>query len=95
MSTAPVRWRAVFFGRVQGVGFRYFCQAAARERGVRGWVRNRTDGAVEMEAEADLAAVEDLMRHLQTRHPYARVERVETEPMAPRREDMEGFEIEP
>ena len=42
------RGRAVVRGRVQGVGFRFFAQRAARELGVRGWVRNRPDGSVEI-----------------------------------------------
>jgi acylphosphatase len=34
-------------GRVQGVGFRYWTERVARERGLAGWVRNRRDGSVE------------------------------------------------
>jgi acylphosphatase len=34
-------------GRVQGVGFRAWTEYTALERGLRGWVRNRRDGAVE------------------------------------------------
>ncbi|MFN4142015.1 acylphosphatase [Aestuariivirga sp.] len=34
-------------GRVQGVGFRAFVEREARARGLRGWVRNRSDGSVE------------------------------------------------
>jgi acylphosphatase len=34
-------------GRVQGVGFRAFVEREARTRGLRGWVRNRSDGSVE------------------------------------------------
>jgi acylphosphatase len=34
-------------GRVQGVGYRAFVEREAKARGLRGWVRNRSDGSVE------------------------------------------------
>jgi len=37
-------------GRVQGVGFRYFVERAARQLNLTGWVRNRDDGDVEVYA---------------------------------------------
>ncbi len=37
-------------GRVQGVGFRHFAWRTAVEFGIRGWVRNREDGSVEVAA---------------------------------------------
>jgi acylphosphatase len=49
--------RAVISGRVQGVGFRFFAERAAREAGVRGWVRNLPDGTVETIVEGEEAAV--------------------------------------
>jgi acylphosphatase len=48
-----VRLRAVVHGDVQGVGFRYHLFDAARPLGVRGWVRNRPDGSVELVAEGE------------------------------------------
>jgi acylphosphatase len=39
--------RLMVRGRVQGVGFRQFVAEEAQAHGLRGWVRNRRDGAVE------------------------------------------------
>ena len=49
--------RAVISGSVQGVGFRFFAERAARESGVAGWVRNRPDGTVETLVEGREEAV--------------------------------------
>jgi acylphosphatase len=39
------------FGMVQGVGFRYSARHAARNYGIKGYVRNMPDGSVYIEAE--------------------------------------------
>lgn len=48
--SASVRVRLRVTGRVQGVGFRWFVKETARRLGLAGWVRNASDGSVELEA---------------------------------------------
>jgi len=40
--------RYVVRGRVQGVGFRFFVEREAHLLGIAGWVRNNSDGSVEV-----------------------------------------------
>ncbi len=56
--------RAVVSGRVQGVGFRFFAERAARDAGVNGWVRNRSDGTVETFVEGSVEAVARYLERL-------------------------------
>lgn len=46
-----IRRHYTFYGRVQGVGFRYQAMYAAREYSLTGWVENMPDGTVEMEVQ--------------------------------------------
>ena len=63
-------------GRVQGVGFRWHSQWQAERLGLRGWVRNLSDGDVELWAEGDEQALDALERWLAHGPPAARVERL-------------------
>ncbi len=55
------RIHLIISGRVQGVGFRYFCQSHAQRLGLTGYVRNREDGSVEVEIEGEDVAVEEFV----------------------------------
>jgi acylphosphatase len=71
--------RYIISGRVQGVGFRYFTEAAAQREGVAGWVRNLPDRSVEVVAEGDADAVERFERAVRNGPAGARVERVDVD----------------
>ena len=75
--------RYVIGGRVQGVGFRYFTEAAAARERILGWVRNMPDGRVEISAEGDAEALDRFERSLRHGPPHARVERVDVDNMIP------------
>lgn len=64
-------------GRVQGVGFRYFALSEAQRRGLDGWVRNLTDGTVEVLASGPNAAVEAFVTACMRGPSSARVDNVE------------------
>lgn len=66
-------------GVVQGVGFRWFVIQRAREAGLRGWVRNRPDGAVECLAEGPRPVLERLLKCLQEAPGPALVSEIETD----------------
>lgn len=83
--------RAVVSGRVQGVGFRFFAERAARELGVRGWVRNLPDGSVETVAEGDDNAVSRYLARLEEGPRASRVDTVSVDELAP--QGFPAFEI--
>jgi acylphosphatase len=84
--------RFLIAGRVQGVGFRFFVEEAARHEGVGGWVRNLPDGRVEVLAEGEVDAVDRVENKIRRGPPGARVEALEANPEAPSSRRME-FEI--
>lgn len=75
--------RFVIGGRVQGVGFRMFTEAAAAREGVHGYVCNLDDGRVEALVEGDQEAVDRVELALRRGPSGARVETFEVEPAAP------------
>ena len=72
--------RLVIHGRVQGVFYRDSMRREAQKLGLAGWVRNRSDGAVEAVVQGESAAVDAMVRWAQRGPEWAQVERVETGP---------------
>ncbi|MDO4939497.1 MAG: acylphosphatase [Lachnospiraceae bacterium] len=60
-----MRQQYYFYGRVQGVGFRYRAYYIANHLDLGGWVRNCDDGSVEMEVEGPEELIEQLIQRLE------------------------------
>ncbi len=73
---------AIVRGRVQGVGYRFFAERAARDLGVRGWVRNLPDGSVEAVAEGEDEAIARFVARLREGPRGSRVESLAEDDLA-------------
>ncbi len=66
-------------GLVQGVNFRWFTQRRAVDLGLRGWVRNMSDGSVEIMAEGERRDLESLLDSVRVGPSSAVVETVDVQ----------------
>lgn len=65
----------IFYGKVQGVGFRKFVKRKADEIGVKGYVKNLPDGTVEVVAQADENILEFFLQQIKDGPEKSSVER--------------------
>lgn len=61
VSLKRARMTVSVYGRVQGVGFRYFVRRAAAGLPISGWVRNESDGSVSIVAEGSVDDLNELL----------------------------------
>lgn len=73
-----VRYHIIVHGEVQGVGFRFFSQMQAMNHNVHGWVRNKPDGTVEIEAEGHPEAMDRFLTAIKEGSGFSQVAHVET-----------------
>ena len=73
--------RLTITGQVQGVGYRDWAMTMARRLGLSGWVRNRSDGAVEALIVGDDNAVGEMIDACRRGPTMARVDNVDIEPV--------------
>jgi len=71
--------RLLIHGRVQGVFYRAWSAEQARALGLKGWVRNRRDGSVEMLIDGDADAIDTMIARCREGPPAAAVERIDVE----------------
>jgi len=80
-------------GRVQGVGFRWFVEREAQTLGIAGWVRNRSDGTVEVLAMGTGDQLSGLRSRLREGPRAARVDDIEESEAEPV-QGLNAFRIE-
>lgn len=61
--------KIIFYGTVQGVGFRFTCKKEAQRFGLTGQVKNELDGSVEVIAQGEDKQISLFLLAL-TRHTY-------------------------
>jgi acylphosphatase len=91
-GTTMRRLHAIVRGEVQGVCYRMFTREQALRLGLCGWVRNRTDGTVELMAEGPEQSLSRLVDECRRGPPAARVTDVVTE-TTEAVGDLAGFRI--
>lgn len=84
---------ATITGRVQGVFYRSWTEETAKELGLSGWVRNRSDGTVEAVFHGAEDAVDAMLRRCQDGPRAAQVQAVRAEPWD--EDPGRGFEKKP
>jgi acylphosphatase len=83
----------VVSGRVQGVGFRYFTAHRARVHAIAGWVKNRYDGKVEIEAEGSRGDLELFLGEIRSGPSSSHVTHVSEEWREISKHVHDGFSI--
>ena len=73
MAKKLVSCQIIVKGRVQGVGFRYFTEQIAGELSIKGFVKNMSDGNVEITAEGPADTINDFIRFIKRGPSLARV----------------------
>ena len=72
------RYRMVFFGRVQGVGFRYTMKLEAQALSITGWVHNHYDGSVVAEVQGENKSIRMLIYRMQESR-YIRINEIKVD----------------
>ncbi len=82
----------LFEGKVQGVGFRYFVRQSISDMKISGWVRNLSDGRVEVLAKGSKLDLENFLELIKNGPSVARVNHFTTS-WERNGGEMEGFRI--
>lgn len=68
-----IRLHIMVSGDVQGVGFRYFTQMKAIQYQITGWVKNSSNGNVEMIACGEEEDIKAFLNEIRHGHPFSKI----------------------
>lgn len=86
-----IRRRIVFYGYVQGVGFRWRARFAADEHNCTGWIRNDWEGTVTMEIQGEEIDIDRVIIEIESGR-YIRISNMEATNI-PLEEDERRFRV--
>ncbi|MGM0368446.1 MAG: acylphosphatase [Actinomycetota bacterium] len=92
MSNSVKTFKIVLAGRVQGVGFRYFTESRASKYAIRGYVRNRPDGKVEIVCQGNSKDLDQFIEEVKKGPSFAGVTDINIEKVENPR-NYNSFEI--
>jgi len=85
-------FHAIVRGSVQGVGFRYYTEREAKKLNIKGWVKNNSNGDVEIWAEGTKPDLDDFHKWLRHGPGSSRVDSVDKDEILPK--NYREFNIE-
>jgi acylphosphatase len=79
-----ILYKIKVYGRVQGVGYRHSAATMARYIGVKGFIKNESDGSVYIEAEGNRNQLDEFVSWCRKGPGLGKVENVEIETNTPK-----------
>ncbi|WP_270182664.1 acylphosphatase [Alkalihalobacillus sp. CinArs1] len=86
------RYHLIVSGQVQGVGFRAFTQQKAAKYNLSGYVKNNTDGSVEIEAQGDETQIKQFISSIEKGSAFSSVDKINANEEEVKQEE-ESFSI--
>ena len=93
MIKSSHRAHVFYSGRVQGVGFRYTAEKVALELGLAGWVKNISDGRVEIVCEGSKEKIDELLARIRKSSLGPHIKKVDCQ-WEPPTQEFQDFIVE-
>ncbi|MBN1384283.1 MAG: acylphosphatase [Elusimicrobia bacterium] len=88
-----LKYNIIISGEVQGVGYRYFVVREAARFRIGGWVKNLSNGDVELLAEGEKETLDNFVNTIKTKHSWARVDDIKISKTETKEKEFKNFNI--